>query len=485
MFARYCAPNSHFYKASLKTFWPLSSKEIAINQDACASFKTSVNVLFRDLNDEIYQNYVWSLMDSKTERDSEVLMQEFVGFWRFIDKEKKHLRVKCQKAEQASNGIVENERNVWAKKDDGADILEIVPMEFPRCEVFRSGEGQYRMRLKLCKKKLQCKHVAASRRLHDEVSEQVESPLLKPLIAAQQMAVSDAFLEDAAEDDDADVAGQQQNQLKETKFENVWQLFPAGDPVQGTINVTKESITFIPKNELQKWQRTWRSKCACQVQWDQAAGSEWVLAKGQPPVMCHGGTEKPAHWYDMNRPKNNPKKRTWSFADIREVYKRRYNFRPESIELYLASGKTVLLRFENGLKDVKDMLNICKKAIAEGSFVESNTSKRNRRRDELVLLWQSHKISNFEYLMQLNVLAGRTYQDLEQYPVFPWILADYGSEYLDLSKKETFRDLSKPMGALNEKRREVSNFSICFIIHLIIWMLGGIEKLQSKKGNAR
>ncbi len=405
-------------------------------------------------------------MDSKTERDSELLMQEFVCFWRFIDREKKQLRLKCQKAEQSSSDIVENERNVWAKKDDGTNILEIVPMEFPRCDMFRSGEVQFRMRLKLCKKKLQCRHVSASRRLHDdaEVSEQAEShrlALLKPLIAAQSMAAADALLEDAAEDDDADAVGQQQHQLKETKFENVWQLFPAGDPVQGTINVTKESITFIPKNELQKWQRTWRNKCPCQIQWDQAAGNEWVLAKGQPPVMCHAHTEKPAHWYDMNRPKNNPKKRSWLFSDIREVYKRRHNFRPESIELYLASGKSVLLRFENGLKDVKDMLNICKKAISEGSFVEFNTSKRNRRRDELVLLWQSHKITNFEYLMQLNVLAGRTYQDLEQYPVFPWILADYGSENLDLSKKETFRDLSKPMGALNERRREVI-FFMCF-----------------------
>lgn len=30
--------------------------------------------------------------------------------------------------------------------------------------------------------------------------------------------------------------------------------------------------------------------------------------------------------------------------------------------------------------------------------------------------------------MHLNTLAGRTYNDLMQYPVFPWILADYESE---------------------------------------------------------
>lgn len=41
---------------------------------------------------------------------------------------------------------------------------------------------------------------------------------------------------------------------------------------------------------------------------------------------------------------------------------------------------------------------------------------------------QRGEMSNFEYLMHLNTLAGRTYNDLMQYPVFPWILADYESE---------------------------------------------------------
>jgi len=414
-------------------------------------FKNYVSVLFRELDDDERQNVLWCAMGQTTGRDSAVLMEEFVGFWKNLDAEKKQLRMRCRKAERTSSDIVENERNVWAKKDDETNILAIVPMEFPR-----SVEGQCRMRPKLSKKKYQCRHVAASHRLHDEASEPMDSPDLKPLMDPKRLLLADAPLDDAMEDDDADALGQQQQQLKKTEFENVWQLFPVGDPVQGTLEVTKESITFIPKFELKKWERTWRNKCACQVQWDQAGGNEWVLEKGKDPVLCHADTEKPSHFYDMNRPKNKAKKHVWFFADVREVYRRRFNFRPESIELYLASGKSVLLRFEKGKKDVKDMLNNCKKAMAEsGGFVEADNGKRNRRRDELVDKWQNGRITNFEYIMQLNVLAGRTYQDLDQYPVFPWILADYGSETLDLSKKETFRDLSKPMGALNERRRAV------------------------------
>ncbi|KRX81771.1 WD repeat and FYVE domain-containing protein 3, partial [Trichinella pseudospiralis] len=57
-------------------------------------------------------------------------------------------------------------------------------------------------------------------------------------------------------------------------------------------------------------------------------------------------------------------------------------------------------------------------------------------------------------LMHLNTLAGRSYNDLSQYPVFPWILSDYDSEELDLTNPNTFRDLSKPMGAQTPARLE-------------------------------
>ncbi|CUM46590.1 uncharacterized protein AC631_02042 [Debaryomyces fabryi] len=61
--------------------------------------------------------------------------------------------------------------------------------------------------------------------------------------------------------------------------------------------------------------------------------------------------------------------------------------------------------------------------------------------------WKRGEMSNFYYLIIINTLAGRTYNDLTQYPVFPWVIADYTSETLDLSNPKTFRDLSKPMGA--------------------------------------
>lgn len=72
-----------------------------------------------------------------------------------------------------------------------------------------------------------------------------------------------------------------------------------------------------------------------------------------------------------------------------------------------------------------------------------------------MMAWQLGNVSNFDYLLYLNLAAGRSFNDLAQWPVFPWVLRDYSSAHLDLASREVFRDLSKPMGALTPARLEV------------------------------
>lgn len=44
---------------------------------------------------------------------------------------------------------------------------------------------------------------------------------------------------------------------------------------------------------------------------------------------------------------------------------------------------------------------------------------------------------------------------LLQYPVMPWVLGDYASPSLDLCDPAAYRDLSKPVGALNPRRLDM------------------------------
>ncbi|PIK52861.1 putative WD repeat and FYVE domain-containing protein 3-like [Apostichopus japonicus] len=156
----------------------------------------------------------------------------------------------------------------------------------------------------------------------------------------------------------------------------------------------------------------------------------------------------------------------YAYDDIREVLKRRYLLQPIAIEVFSADGRNCLLAFPRKVHN-----KVFRRFTAEASRLtdsasESVTGHRRNMQVEgganflgnligeksVTQRWERREISNFQYLMSLNSLAGRSYNDLMQYPVFPWILADYDSEELDLTNPNTFRDLSKPMGAQTEKR---------------------------------
>jgi len=67
-------------------------------------------------------------------------------------------------------------------------------------------------------------------------------------------------------------------------------------------------------------------------------------------------------------------------------------------------------------------------------------------------LWVVGSITNGEYLLYLNFVANRSFNDLTQYPVFPWVIQDFKSA--KLNGKTVYRDLSKPIGALNADKLE-------------------------------
>ena len=52
--------------------------------------------------------------------------------------------------------------------------------------------------------------------------------------------------------------------------------------------------------------------------------------------------------------------------------------------------------------------------------------------------------------MHLNQAGNRSFSDLSQYPIFPWVLEDFKSEQIDLKNPKIYRDLYKPIGAINK-----------------------------------
>lgn len=56
--------------------------------------------------------------------------------------------------------------------------------------------------------------------------------------------------------------------------------------------------------------------------------------------------------------------------------------------------------------------------------------------------WINENLNNFNYLLRLNRFSGRSFNDLQHYPVFPWIIRGYDSPNLILSSPSTYRNFS-------------------------------------------
>lgn len=97
------------------------------------------------------------------------------------------------------------------------------------------------------------------------------------------------------------------------------------------------------------------------------------------------------------------------------------------------------------------MLEVQLKRYGGDAKVLRSSKHRNQVLKDVQNRWKRRQLSNFGYIAALNKLAGRSYNDIAQYPVFPWVLADYKSSDLDLSDQKTFRDLTKPMGCQRPK----------------------------------
>ena len=179
--------------------------------------------------------------------------------------------------------------------------------------------------------------------------------------------------------------------------------------------------------------------------------------------------------------------RKWSLLDIGFIHFRRHQLQKTALELFFDSISTsYFFKFVSEadrnkvhsklIRQIRPMRNrsprVATKERAYSRYkvfpflpYPSSNSYHNfaggspmevLKRSGLTQAWRQRKISNFDYLMNLNTLAGRTYNDLTQYPVFPWILADYESPTIDLHDptkwSTTYRDLTRPIGALNSDR---------------------------------
>ncbi|SPJ74951.1 probable beige protein homolog [Fusarium torulosum] len=262
----------------------------------------------------------------------------------------------------------------------------------------------------------------------------------------------------------------------EDKNRKVMRRLERGDQVQSAYNISRiigleacEGILIIGKDALYIMDNVF-----------QCANGDIVNVWQAPPEERDPFSQIVTDAKTSEKRQNNKEQesRHWRWQDVISISKRRFLFRDVAIEVFFTDGRSYLLTTINPL--VRD--NLFTKMLGKAPHTSGANTLPNpedawrleslKASDEspqgfgskfgtffnsspwnpVLKKWQKGEISNFHYLMMVNTMAGRTFNDLTQYPVFPWVLADYSSEDLDLDDPNTFRDLSKPMGAQTPRR---------------------------------
>ena len=155
-------------------------------------------------------------------------------------------------------------------------------------------------------------------------------------------------------------------------------------------------------------------------------------------------------------------------TDIHELHAKRYWLKPCAIELFTRSKAYFLIvnlfKRTNVMRKLLNFLNVSLSTPApleKTVFLMTLDQNPAQALGSKVLkeagrLWEQGLLSNFNYLMVLNLFAGRTFSDLAQYPVFPWVLTNYVKEQVDLLDPNNYRDFTKPVGALTEERAKIA-----------------------------
>ena len=194
----------------------------------------------------------------------------------------------------------------------------------------------------------------------------------------------------------------------------------------------------------------------------------------------------------------------FKISEINEMHKTSFLQVPNSIEIITNNGKSYFLCFNidrrddvfysiieaisnkysdnNNIKNNKKLVNILKKSYKPNSneiiymkncpncfsniqgnkcqkIINSNPKLKINKSElynriiieksilinELVYYWTKNKISNFDYLMLLNILAERSLINLSQYTIFPLIICNFDQSILNHMNESIYRDLSLPI----------------------------------------
>jgi len=134
------------------------------------------------------------------------------------------------------------------------------------------------------------------------------------------------------------------------------------------------------------------------------------------------------------------------FKEIEEIVERRTLLMWKSVEIFLKNGKSYLFNFLN-ISEYENFMKIFRNDdLLNGLIKRKDFFSSGNIFNE----WKKGLINNYEYILLVNKYSSRSFNDVNEYPVFPWLLLKY-TDMQEYNDKERLyeEELKKQM---KEKR---------------------------------
>ena len=129
--------------------------------------------------------------------------------------------------------------------------------------------------------------------------------------------------------------------------------------------------------------------------------------------------------------------------EITEIINRRFLYLFQACEFYLKNGKSYYFNFYSEEKKIEFFSLFTNKDYNPYDIKIIYDLKTEFKKKDYSNLWLKNKISTLEYLLFINKYSCRSYNDINQYPVFPWLRI----------LNDKIRDLKNTISAQTEESR--------------------------------
>ncbi|OHT07487.1 hypothetical protein TRFO_24212 [Tritrichomonas foetus] len=114
-------------------------------------------------------------------------------------------------------------------------------------------------------------------------------------------------------------------------------------------------------------------------------------------------------------------KRFHKYSWLKWVLPRKINDKNNAIEFFFKSGKTQLINFPNQSSD--QILKMFRR-LAPKALIQIEKPMSFFKKLGLTEKWQHREITTLTYISLMNIFSGRSYNDIDKYPMIPWIFAN-------------------------------------------------------------